>query len=252
VTIYLVKDGGAGTSSLTFAMNSSRILSQGRFFYRSTMTDARGYFFFSDLPADASYTIRPHLDTFTFEPSERATATGAVTTLFQIAAEEPVGPSCTSRNFSASVTTSDRKALTLQTYVLKTISAASTQLTKRVRDPEKRSKIENALSVAQAGTDFAYFEVMNESFAIPKVTVQCSSIPPSCVNQSYRSTVSKYRQHLLTLRRAGLYANRVASTSLSGARSSRNKVAREIKRLHRATLRATQRLPRESIECPSG
>lgn len=233
-------------------MDSSRVLSQGRLFYRSTTTDARGYFFFPGLPTDASYTVRPQLDTYTFEPPERAITAGALTILFTVGAQAALVPGCTSHNASAVVTAADKKALTLQTFVLDTIGAASKKLTKRVPESEERTKIENALSVAQAGTDFAYLEVMNESYAIPKLTIQCSNLPNSCIRQSYRSTISTYRLHLLTLRRAGLYANRVSSTSISGKPSSRNKTALEIKRLHRAALRSTRRLPRESVECPPG
>jgi hypothetical protein len=226
------------------------VLSQGRFFYRSTLTDSRGYFFFADLPADSSYTVRPHMETYTFDPPERSLATGALTTLFNVAAEAAIAPDCSSQNVGAIITTADRKALNLQTYVLQSIASADKGVQKKVQDSAKREKIMNNLDVARAGIGFAYFEVMNESFAIPKVTVNCSAVPPNCVKQSYRSTITKYRKHLITLRRTGLYANRASSRAVSGTQSSRNAIAKEIKRLHRITLRATRRLPKQSIECP--
>jgi len=190
------------------------------------------------------------METYTFDPPERSLATGALTTLFNVAAEAAIAPDCSSKNLGAVITTSDRKALALQSFVLKTITTANKALQKKVRDSARRDKITGALEVAHAGTDFAYFEVMNESFAIPKITVSCGSVPPNCVKQSYRSTIAKYRKHLVTLRRAGLYANRVSSRDVTGTQSSRNSVAREIKRLHRVALRATHRLPKQSIECP--
>lgn len=248
--MYLVKDGGVGTSSLTFALDSTRVLSQGRFFYRSTLTDSAGYFFFTDLPDDSSYTIRPHMETYSFDPPERSMATGAVTTLFNVAAEENVAPACSAQNLGAVVTAADRKALSLQTFVLNAIDKASIEISSKVKNDTLKQKIEDALGVAQAGTNFAYFEVMNESFALPKIVVQCSTIPPNCVPQSYRATISKYRLHLLTLRRAGLYANRVSSRAMSSRSSSRNEVAKKIRQLHRAALRATKHLPRASVECP--
>lgn len=249
VTVYLVKDRGVGTSSLTFGRDTTRILSQGRFFYRSTLTDSRGYFFFEDLPTDSSYTIRPHMETYTFNPQERSIATGALTTLFNVATQETIAPNCASSNLAAVVTKSDKQALKLQTYVLHAISSANKGIQTKVRDVRERQKIAANLQTAQAGTQFAYFEVMNESFAIPKVTVSCTPVPPHCVEQIYRSTITKYRKHLITLRRAGLYANRVSSRAVTGTPSSRNSVANEIKRLHRVALRATKRLPKQSVEC---
>ena len=250
VTVYLVKSVGSGASSTSFAFDINRVLSQGRFFYRSTLTDSNGYFFFENLPAEGSYTIRPHLDTFTFEPAERSIATGQLTTLFNVEPEPLPAPACTTRNQASSVTMADARALTLQSYILKTISNATNRIQKQVQDEDLRTKITGALEVAQAGTEFAYFEVMNESFSIPKITLQCPTLPTGCVKQSYRATVSKYRSHLVTLRRAGLYANRAASSASPGARSSRNATAREIKRLHRIALRATLRMPKQSVECP--
>jgi cysteine-rich repeat protein len=250
VTVYLVKSVGSGASSTRFAFDINRVLSQGRFFYRSTLTDSNGYFFFDDLPAEGSYTIRPHLDTFTFEPAERSIATGQLTTLFNVEPEPLPAPACTTRNQASSVTKADARALTLQRYVLRTIDNATQRLPRQVRDGELQTKIAGALEVAQASTEFAYFEVMNESFALPKMTLLCPTVPPGCTTQSYRATISKYRSHLVTLRRAGLYANRAVSAASPRARSSRNATAREIKRLHRTALRATLRMPKQSVECP--
>jgi hypothetical protein len=250
VTIYLIMNDGARTARRAVAFDTNRVLSQGRFFYRSTLTDSNGYFFFENLPAEGSYTIRPHLDTFTFEPAERSIATGQLTTLFNVEPEPLPAPACTTRNQASSVTKADARALSLQSYVLKTINNSTQRIQRQVQDEALRNKIQDALEIAQAGTEFAYFEVMNESFAIPKITLQCPTLPSGCVKQSYRTTVSKYRAHLVTLRRAGLYANRAASSASPGARSSRNATAREIKRLHRIALRATLRMPKQSVECP--
>jgi cysteine-rich repeat protein len=250
VTVYLVKNGGAGTSRMSFAFDSSRLLSQGRSFYRSTLTDSKGYFFFSDLPSDSTYTIRPHLDTFTFTPEERSIGTGQLTTLFDVQPRPLPAPACSTQNRSADVVKADRRALVLQRYVLTSIDALLRRVQSSRHDDKQKARIRDVLAVAEAGAQFGYFEVMNESFAIPKVRLSCPSLPPGCVNQSYRNTVAAYRKHLVTLRRTGLYANRIAHSPSSRAPSSRNAIANQIRRLHRAALRATARLPRQSVECP--
>lgn len=124
VIVYLVKNSGAGTSSMSFAFDSSRVLSQGRLFFRSTMTDSKGYFFFSDLPSDSSYTIRPYLDTFTFTPEERSIRTGQLTTLFNVQPEPLPAPACSTQNRSAAIVAADAKALTLQKFILRSIESS--------------------------------------------------------------------------------------------------------------------------------
>jgi hypothetical protein len=192
------------------------------------------------------------METYSFDPPERSMSTGSLTSLFYVAAAESFGSSCTVLNRGVAVTKADSKALDLQSFILEAIDTSVKGVQKTVTDDGVRTKIESAMSAAHAGTEFAFLEVMNESFAIPKVEVRCSTIPPTCTGQSYRKTVSNYRSHLLTLRRTGLYANRIASLATTGKPSSRNAVAKKIKQLHRAALRATTRLPRQSVECPSG
>ena len=250
VTVYLVKNGGAGTSRMSFAFDSSRLLSQGRSFYRSTLTNSKGYFFFSDLPTDSSYTIRPYLNTFTFTPEEHSISTGQRTILFNIQPQPLPAPACSAQNRSADIVKTDQKALALQRYVLSSIDALLRRVESSSQDDKQKARIRDVLAMAEAGAQFGYFEVMNESFAIPKVRLSCPALPPGCVNQNYRNTVAAYRKHLVTLRRTGLYANRIAHSPSSRAPSSRNAIANQIRRLHRAALRATARLPRQSVECP--
>jgi hypothetical protein len=231
-------------------VGENRVLSQGRLFFRSALTDASGYFRFSGLPEDSSFIIRPHLETYTFEPTERSIATGQVTTLFNVEPSDLNAPTCSRRNTASIITSADAKALALQAYILRTINTSAARIRKEVRDVQSRAKAEKSLAKARANVEFVYYEVMNESFAIPKVTLTCTKVPSQCAKQSYESTVTKYRRHLRTLLQLGLRANRSAGGVLGKPGSSLASIAQKIGRLHRYALQATQRMPTKSVECP--
>ena len=250
VAVYLIQESGTGAAGVTFARHKSRILSQGRRFFRSTLTDSRGFFRLEGLAENTSYIVRPQLNTYTFEPAERSKRTGQFRTSFTVQPVALNAPTCSRDHQASSVTGADADALALQRYVLSTISTLSTTVQRQVRDAKKRATAERAFASAKASGEFAYFEVMNESFDIPKVTLTCSRVPSRCARQSYVASVTNYRRHLRTLLQAGVSANRAAATALGKAHKSEDTITRRLTQLHRNAVQDTDDMPTRTVECP--
>lgn len=248
--MYLIQEAGAEAAAVTFAGDKSRILSQGRRFFRSALTDSRGFFRFDGLAENTSYIVRPHFNTYTFQPAEQVIKTGQFAISFAVQPVALNAPTCSRDHRAASVTTADAKALALQSYVLDTISSLTTTVRKGVKDPKKRSAAERAFALARASGGFAYFEVMNESFEIPKVTLTCSRVPSRCARQSYVASVTNYRKHLRILLQAGVSANRAAATALGRAHTSEGTITRRLTQLHRSAMQDTDAMPTGTVECP--
>ncbi len=248
--MYLIQGGGAETAGVTFGRDGRRILSQGRRFFRSALTDSRGFFRFEGLAENTSYIVRPNLTTYTFEPTERVIRTGQFRISFAVQPVALNAPTCSRAHQASSVTTADAEALALQKYVLSTISTLSTTVQRQVRDAKKLGAAEKAFASAKASGEFAYFEVMNESFEIPKVTLNCSRVPSRCARQSYVASVTNYRKHLRTLLQAGVSANRAAATALGRAHTSEGNITRRLTQLHRSAMQDTDDMPTGTVECP--
>ncbi len=250
MAVYLIQESGSQAARITFPRDRSRILSQGRRFFRSTVTDSRGFFRFEGLAENTSYIVRPQFNTYTFEPAERSIRTGQFRTSFTVQAMALTAPTCSRAHQASSVTAADAEALALQRYVLSTISSLSTTVQRQVRDAKKRTAAEKALASAKASGEFAYFEVMNESFEIPKVTLSCSRVPSRCARQSYVASVTNYRKHLRTLLQTGQSANRAAAAALGRAHTSEDNIARRLTQLHRSAMQDTDNMPTRTVECP--
>ena len=248
--MYLIQEAGTEAAAVTFAGDKSRILSQGRRVFRSALTDSRGFFRFDGLEENTSYVVRPHFNTYTFQPAEQVIKTGQFAISFAVRPVALNAPTCSRDHQAASVTTANAKALALQSYVLRTISSLSTTVQRQVKDSRKRSAAEKALGSAKASGEFAYFEVMNESFEIPKVTLTCSRVPSRCARQSYVASVANYRKHLRTLLQAGVSANRAAATALGKAHKSEDPITRRLTQLHRNAMQDTDDMPTRTVECP--
>jgi hypothetical protein len=250
IAVYLIQESDSQAAGMTFARDKSRVLSQGRLFFRSTLTDSRGFFRFDELAENTSYVVRPHFNTYTFQPAEQVIRTGQFAISFTVQPVALNAPTCSRDHQASSVTTADAKALALQRYVLSTISSLSTTVRRQVRDSKKRTSAEKAFASAKASGEFGYFEVMNESFEIPKVTLSCSRVPTRCARQSYVASVTNYRKHLRTLLQAGVSANRAAAAALGRAHWAEGIISRRLTQLHRSAMQETDDMPTRTVECP--
>jgi hypothetical protein len=250
VAVYLIQGSRSQAAGITFERDKSRILSQGRLFFRSVLTDSTGFFSFSGLAKNSSYMVLPRLNTYTFEPAERPIRSGQVTVYFKVQPVSLNAPMCSRKNEASHVTKADDKALDLQSYVLKTISSLTTTVRREVRDKKKRATAERAFAAAKASGEFAYFEVMNESYEIPKVTLTCSNVPSRCARQSYVASVTNYRKHLRTLLQAGVSANRAAAAALGRGHWAEDVISRRLTQLHRSAMQDTVDMPTRTVECP--
>ncbi len=250
VTVYLIASRTTDPAGDTFACQTSPGLAPNRIIIRSTLSDANGKYSFRKVPPGSSYTVRPQLHTFSFEPQELSAAAGQATSAFKIKPEPLPAKACSSQSQATAVVEADAKALELQSYVLKVVKLYQERLSaEKPRGKRAEARITRALEVARSGVGFGFCNVMNQSFALPKLTVRCPTTPPACVNASYRKAIAQYRKDLLSLRLGGLYANRNASFEIKGQKSSRNAIAQKIKELHRAALQATKKFKTQGVEC---
>ncbi|NDC38819.1 MAG: hypothetical protein EBZ48_12340, partial [Proteobacteria bacterium] len=117
MAVYLIQESGTGAAGVTFGRDGSRILSQGRRLFRSTLTDSRGFFRFEGLAENTSCIVRPQFNTYIFEPAERSIMTGEFAISFTVQPVALNAPTCSRDHQASAVTTSDAKALALQRYV---------------------------------------------------------------------------------------------------------------------------------------
>lgn len=121
VTVYLIANRSTYPAGDTFACQTSPGLAPNRVITRSTVSDANGKYSFPKVPPGSSYTVRPQLDTFSFEPQELSAAAGQATSPFKIKPEPLPAKACSSQSQATAVVEADAKALELQSYVLKVV-----------------------------------------------------------------------------------------------------------------------------------
>ena len=250
VVVYLIKNQGEGTSSESLPQGRSlESLSQKRFLFQSAKTDSKGFFRFSRLPSDSSYTLVPRLEGFAFFPEQLLSTESRDIQLFLGRSKGSLGESCTSTNKAGSLSAADQRAIALQTFVRSLIKASKDLVVAGLPPGPQRVTLDRELSAAERQVDFIRFAIINESFSLPKNLVSCKTVPPGCAAHSFRRENARYRALLMRLRRIGIFANRRSGEATGAPISERRIAVKQIRRLHRQALQAANKLPRQSVVC---
>lgn len=252
LVVYLEQVGEQRVLSARLNSTSVQAAASASFYIRSTQTDESGYFVFTGLPKGYSYTVQPRLEGYAFSPSELTLTGGSFMAITAVAGEPEKLAACVRFNRVKNIVNSDYQSWMLRNYLFDTLDTFERSLARHLPAGVRRQRIEIALAASRQGIGRAHAQLMRESFNLPSVTYRCDPSNSPCSGGSYRDVVHRYRVYLLALRLSGLFDNRIVSPITSDLPSSRNAVARQIKKLHSRALRASRKLPQRLIRCNKG